>query len=229
MAKSRFENAEQWQTKREIDRINRQIKQAFTKFGADSRLAMQYTTILQGSENRILEGSIAETHALNLRTGQSEPILRYTKDGIPQISTGKATLREFSTISQMQDMLKNLGRMQTVQTAQRQMIAAYEMKKGLPEGSIKSREQQKQAIYEELKEYQESENFREKYLNPLYAYEDKKGVSLQALNEIRQKSKGRWTSKAEYQELVDIATRAEKEIKAGRARIVEDAFSQNQW
>lgn len=226
MAKLRFENAEQWQTKREIDRINRQIKQAFTKFGADSRLAMQYTTILQGSENRMLEGSIAKTRALNLRTGQTEPILRYTKDGIPQISTGKATLREFSTISQMQGMLKNLGRMQTVQTAQRQMIAAYEERTGK---KVIGREQQKQAIYEELKEYRESENFREKYLNPLYAYEDKMGVSLQALNEIRQKSKGRWTSKAEYQELVDIATRAEMEIKAGRARIVEDAFSQNQW
>lgn len=226
MAKSRFENAAQWETKREIDRINRQIKQAFTKFGADSRLAMQYTTILQGSEKRILRDSLSNQQALNMRTGQTEPIVRFTKDGIPQISTGKATLNEFTNISSMQTQLKNLGRMQTVQTAQRQMIQSYEQRTGQ---MVKGREQQKQAIFEELREYRESENFREKYLNPLYAYEDKMGVSLQALVEIRQKSKGRWTSKAEYQELVDIATRAEQEIKSGRARIVDDAFSQNQW
>lgn len=55
MAKSRFESAEQWNTKREIDRINRQIKQAYTKFGADSRLAKQYETILQDYLSQLYE------------------------------------------------------------------------------------------------------------------------------------------------------------------------------
>lgn len=223
MAKSRFENAEQWQTKREIDRINRQIKQAFTKFGADSRLAKQYVTLLQGSENRILAGAIAETRALNLRTGQSEPILRYTKDGIPQISTGKATLREFSSISQMQGMLKNLGRMQTVQTAQRQMIQAYEQRTGQ---TVKGRAGKEIAIREELKQYQTDEKVLRDYLAQLYEYERKNGVKLQAVQEIKDMSKGRWTSRGE---LAAMITTARNAVRAEKKKIVEDVFSQNQW
>lgn len=223
MAKSRFENAEQWQTKREIDRINRQIKQAFTKFGADSRLAKQYVTLLQGSENRMLEGSISKTRALNLRTGQSEPIMRYTKDGIPQISTGKATLREFSSISQMQGMLKNLGRMQTVQTAQRQMIQAYEQRTGQ---KVSGRAGKEIAIREELKQYQTDETVLRDYLAQLYEYERKNGVKLKAVQEIKEMSKGRWTSRGE---LAAMITTAQNAVRAEKKQIVEDVFTQNQW
>lgn len=223
MAKSRFENAEQWQTKREIDRINRQIKQAFTKFGADSRLAKQYITILQGSENRMLEGSISKTRALNLRTGQSEPIMRYTKDGIPQISTGKATLREFTVISQMQGMLKNLGRMQTVQTAQRQMIQAYEQRTGQ---KVKGRAGKEIAIRDELKQYQTDEKVLRDYLSQLYEYEKKNGVKLKAVQEIKDMSKGRWTSRGE---LAAMITTAQNAVRTEKKEIVEDVFSQNQW
>lgn len=223
MAKSRFENAEQWQTKREIDRINRQIKQAFTKFGADSRLAKQYVVILQGSENRMLEGSISKTRALNLRTGQSEPIMRYTKDGIPQISTGKATLREFSSITQMQKMLKNLGRMQTVQTAQNHMIEAYEQRTGQ---KVKGRAGKEIAIREELKQYQTDETILRDYLAQLYEYERKNGVKLKAVQEIKDMSKGRWTSRGE---LAAMITTARNAIRAEKKQIVEDVFSQNQW
>lgn len=223
MAKSRFENAEQWETKREIDRINRQIKQAFTKFGADSRLAKQYITILQGSENRMLEGSISKTRALNLRTGQSEPIMRYTKDGIPQISTGKATLREFSTISQMGGMLKNLGRMQTVQTAQRQMIEAYEQRTGQ---KVKGRAGKEFAIQEELKQYRTDETVLRDYLTQLYDYEKKNGVKLQAVQEIKDMSKGRWTSRGELAAMIATARNA---IRSENKQIVDDVFALNQW
>lgn len=227
MAKSRFENAEQWNTKREIDRINRQIKQAYTKFGADSRLARQYQTILQGSETRILQDSLATQHALNMRTGLTEPIIRYTKDGIPQISTGKATLSEFTRISSMQKQLENLGRMQTVQSAQRHMIDAYKERKGIEE--IKTRQEKQFAIEKELERYRESENFRQNYLNQLYEYERKHGVKLQALQEIREKSKGRWTSYETLDEMKDLAMKAQKEIQAEKAKIIDDVFSKNQW
>lgn len=224
MAKSRFENAEQWNTKREIDRINRQIKQAFTKFGADSRLAKQYETILQGSEDRMLEGSISKARALNQRTGLSEPIMRYTKDGIPQISTGKATLREFTMISAMKSQLENLGRMQTVQTVERHMIEAYKARHGLDE--LKGREQKKHAIAEELKRYNTLENDLSKWKNQLYDYQDKFGVSLQAVQELKRLSKGRWTSEETLREMIEIA---KHEALAEKKQIVEDAFSQNQW
>ena len=223
MAKSRYENAEQWQTKREIDRINRQIKQAFTKFGADSRLAMQYTTILQGSENRMLEGSIAKTRAINMRTGQSEPILRYTADGIPQISTGKATINEFTKISSMQTQLKNLGRMQTVQTAQRQMIQAYEQRTGQ---KVKGRAGKEFAISEELEQYRTDETVLRDYLSQLYEYERKNGVKLKAVQEIKDMSKGRWTSQGELSAMIATARNA---IRAENKQIVDDVFSQNQW
>ena len=223
MAKSRFENAEQWNTKREIDRINRQIKQAFTKFGADSRLAKQYATILQGSETHILRDSLAQQQALNMRTGHTEPIIRYTKDGIPQISTGKATLNEFSNISSMQSQLKNLGRMQTVQTAQRQMISAYEQKTGK---KVKGRAMKETAIREELKQYVTAETLLKDYLTQLYEYEKKHGVKLQAVQEIKSLSKGRWTSQGELAAMIATARNA---IRTEEKKIVDDVFSQNQW
>lgn len=223
MGKSRFENAEQWNTKREIDRINRQIKQAFTKFGADSRLAKQYLTILQGSENKMLEDSISKGRALNQRTGLSEPIMRYTKDGIPQISTGKATLREFTVISAMQKQLQNLGRMQTVQTAQRHMIEAYEQRTGQ---KAKGRAGKEIAIREELKRYQTDEALLKDYLSQLYEYEKKNGVKLQAVLKIKDLSKGRWTSHGELAAMIATAKNA---IIEENKKIVEDVFSQNQW
>jgi len=223
MAKSRFESAEQWETKREIDRINRQIKQAFTKFGADSRLAKQYQTILQGSESRILRDSLSNQQALNMRTGQTEPIVRFTKDGIPQISTGKATLNEFTKISSMQAQLKNLGRMQTVQTAQRQMIQAYEQRTGQ---KVKGRAGKEIAIREELKQYQTDETILRDYLAQLYEYERKNGVKLQAVQEIKDMSKGRWTSQGELAAMIATARNA---IRTEKKQIVEDVFSQNQW
>ena len=223
MAKSRFDNADQWQTKREIDRINRQIKQAFTKFGADSRLARQYIVLLQGSETRMLEGSISKLRALNRRTGQTESILRYTKDGIPQISTGKTTLNEFTNITSMQNQLKNLGRMQTVQTAQRQMIEAYEQRTGK---KVKGRAGKEIAISEELKQYKTDEVILRDYLSQLYEYERKNGVKLQSVQEIKELSKGRWTSSGELAAMIKTA---QNDIRNEKKQIVEDIFSLNQW
>lgn len=223
MAKSRFESAEQWNTKREIDRINRQIKQAYTKFGSDSRLAKQYATILQGSEKSVLRDSLANQMALNMRTGLTEPIIRYTKDGIPQISTGKATLSEFTKISSMQSQLQNLGRMQTVQTAQRHMIEAYEQRTGQ---KVKGRAGKEIAISEELKRYQTDESLLRDYLLQLYEYEKKNGVKLQAVQKIKDLSKGRWTSQGELAAMIATAKNA---IIEENKKIVEDVFSQNQW
>jgi len=223
MAKSRFENAEQWNTKREIDRINRQIKQAFTKFGADSRLAKQYSVILNGSDKRVMRDSLANQQALNMRTGQTEPIVRYTKDGIPQISTGKATLAEFTRISSMQAQLKNLGRMQTVQSAQRQMIRAYEERTGT---TLKTREQKKQAIATELTRYQTSSELLDTYLAQLYEYERKNGVKLQAVKDISSLSRGRWSSQGELAAMIATARNA---VRMENKEIIEDTFSQNQW
>lgn len=223
MAKSRFENSEQWETKREIDRINRQIKQAFTKFGADSRLAKQYSVILNGSDKRVMRDSLANQHALNMRTGQTEPIIRYTKDGIPQISTGKVTLSEFARISSMQAQLKNLGRMQTVQSAQRQMIRAYEERTGT---ELKTREQKKQAIATELTRYQTSSELLDTYLAQLYEYERKNGVKLKAVKDISNLSRGRWSSQGELAAMIATARNA---ARMENKEIIEDAFSQNQW
>lgn len=223
MAKSRFENAEQWNTKREIDRINRQIKQAFTKFGADSRLAKQYSVILNGSDKRVMRDSLANQQALNMRTGQTEPIVRHTKDGIPQISTGKATLSEFTRISSMQAQLKNLGRMQTVQSAQRQMIRAYEERTGT---ELKTREQKKQAIATELTRYQTSSELLDTYLAQLYEYERKNGVKLKAVKDISNLSRGRWSSQGELAAMIATARNA---VRMENKEIIEDTFSQNQW
>lgn len=170
-----------------------------------------------------MRDSLANQQALNRRTGKTEPIIRYTKDGIPQITTGKTTLDEFINITSMQNQLKNLGRMQTVQTAQRQMIEAYEQRTGK---KVKGRAGKEIAIREELKQYQTDETILRDYLAQLYEYERKNGVKLKAVQEIKDFSKGRWTSRGELAAMIATAQNA---IRAEKKEIVEDVFAQNQW
>lgn len=227
MAKSRYESAEQMLIKREIDRINRQIKMAYKNLGEQSYLATQYRTILQGAPEKVERDSLLHGKALNLRTGKIENIVRFTDAGIPQLSTGKSTLNEFQNITAMRKQLKMLGKLQTVAHTQEQMIKAYRAEN--PNVTKITRKDKAAIIQEMADRYAGSENFRQNFLNPLYEYEKKNGVSLVALNEIRATSKGKWTSQEEYEQMIEIAKKADKEIKEGRARIIQDAFAENQW
>lgn len=201
--------------KREIDRINRQIRQAYTKFGAESRLAQQYETLLYGGQRG------GETIA-HMR-GKGFEGVRYTKEGIPQISASKAAIWEFANISAYEKQLKILGKQQTVQTTQKAMIKSYEKRTGQ---SVKGRTAMQAALTEEKQRYQESEKAFSGQLAKLYEIEKKRGVRLKAHEDIKALSKGRWTSESDMQKMREILDKA---IEDENAEIIRDKFGENQW
>lgn len=225
MAKSRFADAQEWMIKREIDRVNRQIKQAFTKLGAESRLAKQYAVLLQGSETKPTEDSLLNRMVMDRRTGEMRPLIRLTAGDIPQISTGKAAIGEFRDITEMRKKLNLLGRQQTVQAAQKAMIKAYEHKTGQ---TVKTRKEQKEAIEAEVSSYKTAETTFNSQMFELYEIRKRRGVELQAIQDIRKLSKGRWTSDTELRAMQAIAEKAIRE-DGGAAVDEEDVFSRNQW
>lgn len=200
------------QIKREIDRINRQIRQAFTKFGAESRLAQQYETLLNAGKSSIAS-----------KGGAFYQGVRYTKTGIPQISAGKASIKEFANITAYEKQLKILGRQQTVQKAQKAMIRAYEERTGQ---KVKGRKAEKEALQSEVERYERNETAFDKAMQKIYEIEKKRGVRLKAHDDIKKLSKGRWTSDADFKKMMEIA---EKAANDENAEIVKDVFAQNQW
>ena len=201
--------------KREIDRINRQIRQAYTKFGADSRLAQQYETLLYGGNRG------GETIA-HMR-GKGFEGVRYTKEGIPQISASAGAIWEFANISAYQKQLKILGKQQTVKSAQSAMVKAFETRTGQ---TVKGRQAMQAAIQEEKKRYSESEKAFSGQLAKLYEIEKKRGVRLKAHDDIKALSKGRWTSESDMQKMTEILNKA---IEDENAEIIRDKFGENQW
>lgn len=224
MAKSRFDSAQDMIIKREIDRVNRQIKQAFTKLGSESRLAKQYGTLIMGSEKGIAEDSLLNRYTLDRRTGQQKPLIRLDKNGIPQISTGKSAIAEFRDITEMQKKLQLLGRQQTVQAAQKAMIKAYEKQSGM---KVRTRAEQREAIASEVKRYQSSQTIFNGQLMQLYEIRKRRGIELQAIQDIKKISKGRWTSDEELKAMQEIAEKAIEED--GGASAEGDVFAKNQW
>lgn len=225
MAKSRFADAQEWMIKREIDRVNRQIKQAFTKLGAESRLAKQYAVLLQGSETKPTEDSLLNRMVMDHRTGEMRPLIRLTAGDIPQISTGKAAIGEFRDITEMRKKLNLLGRQQTVQAAQKAMIKAYERKTGQ---KVKTRKEQKEAIEAEVSSYKTAETTFNSQMFELYEIRKRRGIELQAIQDIRKLSKGRWTSDTELRAMQAIAEKAIRE-DGGAAVDEDDVFAKNQW
>lgn len=201
--------------KREIDRINRQIRQAYTKFGKESRLAQQYETLLYGGKRG------GETVA-QMR-GKGFEGVRYTKEGIPQISASKGAIWDFANISAYEKQLKILGKQQTVKSTQQAMIKAFEKRTGQ---SVKGRAATQSALEEETKRYQEIEKTFSAQLAKLYEIEKKRGVRLKAHDEIKALSKGRWTSDSDMQKMLEIVRKA---IEDDNAEIIKDKFGANQW
>ncbi len=227
MAKSRFDSAQDMIIKREIDRVNRQIKQAFTKLGAESRLAQQYATLLQGSVNKVDPDSLLNRMTLDRRTGETKPLIRLDKNGIPQISTGKSAISEFRDVTEMQKKLKLLGKQQTVQAAQKAMIESYKKRTGQ---EVKTRAEQRAAVASEVNRYLTTQQIFNNQLLELYKIREKRGgVELKAIEDVRKLSKGRWTSDTELRAMQALVEKAIREDGGDAAASSEDVFAKNQW
>lgn len=110
---------------REIERINRQIREAAKQFGTSSGLYKQYETMI----------------APNDRIAFGVDMVRETKTGIIQLSASRRSVREMMTYSSYEKRLQRLGKMDTVATRKEQYIKAYEIRTGRKPRSRKEREE----------------------------------------------------------------------------------------
>ncbi len=185
--------AEQKAIDRELNRINRQIRQAYKIFGRESRLAQQYETLLYtGGKSRKTDSTAP---------AQYTDMVRYTKEGVPQLARSAKAIRMIQTGSAANAVMQ-LGRMQTVQSAQKAMAAAYERRTGQ---KVKSRADMAAAVQAELNVYQTTQGALGRALTEMYRIERERGIKFKGHEKIAQMSKGRWTSQETLQEMAQIA------------------------
>lgn len=206
------------QIKREIDRINRQIRQAYKKLGKESRLYQQYETLLYPSKNQ-------RKNAVSTMRGKNFEGVRYTKEGIAQISVSKWAVWEFASLSYYEKQLQMLGRMQTVESAQKAMVRAYTERTGQ---KVRTRKEISAALQAEKERYITMEKAFDVGMDKLYAIERERGVRLKAKEDIKKLSKGRWTSDEDFKKMQEILEDALNRDK-NELEVVEDVFTKNQW
>lgn len=197
---------EQQNIDREINRINRQIRQAFTILGKESRLAKQYETILSGYTE---SGKQTNRDAPMQHAG----MLRQTKTGIPQLSRSKKTIEMIRTGS-IGNTLMQLGRQQTVQEAQKAMVKAYEKRYGQ---KVKGKAATKAAIQSEVNLYNKTQSRMSSALKEMYRIERERGIKFKNHDDIKKLSKGRWTSQEDLEKMIDLA---EKVVQDENAAII---------
>lgn len=198
---------EQQNIDREINRINRQIRQAFTILGKESRLAKQYETILSGYS----EGGKQINKDAPM---QYDKMLRYTNAGIPQLSRSKKTIEMIRTGS-IGNTLIQLGRQQTVQKAQKAMVKAYEKRTGK---KVKGKAAAKVAVESEVNLYNKTQNRMSSALMEMYRIERERGVKFKNHDEIKKLSKGRWTSQEDLDKMISLA---EEAVQNENAAVIE--------
>lgn len=198
---------EQQNIDREINRINRQIRQAFTLLGKESRLAKQYETILSGYS----EGGKQTNRDAPM---QHAGMLRQTKTGIPQLSRSKKTIEMIRTGS-IGNTLIQLGRQQTVHEAQKAMVKAYEKRTGQ---KVKGKAAAKSAVESEVNLYKKTQSKMSSALMEMYRIEKERGVKFKNHDEIKKLSKGRWTSQEDLDKMISLA---EETVQNENAAVIE--------
>lgn len=205
---------EQQAIDRELSRINRQIRQAFTKLGKDSRLAQQYETLLYSKQSGSKHGKDKTAPA------SYKDLVRYDKNGVPQLSRSKSSIRLVQTGGAAQAII-NLGRMQTVQQAEAAMIKAFEKRTGQ---KVKGAKSKRAAVKDEAEHYLKIGSRLQGALHELYRIEQDRGVKFKSHDDIKKLSKGRWTSEKDLQEMISIAEKtvadAEKGITSEATEVV---------
>lgn len=207
---------EQQAIDRELNRINRQIRQAFTKLGRESRLAQQYETILYSKQSGSKAGKDKTAPA------SYQDLVRYDKNGIPQLSRSKASIRLVQTGGAAQAII-NLGRMQTVQQAEATMVRAFEKRTGQ---TVKGAKQKRAAVRDEAERYLKISSRLQAALRELYRIEEDRGVKFKSHDDIKKLSKGRWTSEEDLQRMISIAEQTVNDAEKGIASETAEVINQ---
>ena len=163
--------AEQLLIKREIDRINRQIRSAAAVFGTESGLYKHYMTLI-APDSKISFGC---------------DMVRENKQGIIQLSLSRKSIIQMQQFTQYSKRLQQLGKVPTVQETRKQYIRSYEERTG---EKVKNRSQEAAAISyvrEELKGlFYDVSSLLEQY----YSLERKQGGRFISHDKLKSLSKG---------------------------------------
>lgn len=203
--------SEQKAIDRELNRINSQIRQAYKQLGANSRLAKQYEILLTGYSET---GRNIDKNA-PMQQGGEKSMLRYNKEGIPQLSRTAAHIRMIQA-GALANSIMQLGRMQTVAHAKKATIAAYEKRTGK---KVKGAKNRQAAFEDELDRYQKMQTRFNAAKAEMYRIETARGVRFVNHNEIKKLSKGRWTSDENFNKMIKLA---EETIADENAAVVSE-------
>lgn len=195
---------------REIRRINRQIEQSYKKLGSESRLSNQYASLLYGIDQS--RGKISSGETLSNRG-----LIREV-NGIPQISRSKSSLNIIGSGGATTAVIKQLGRMQTVQHAQKAIIAAYEKREGK---KVRGKSEKERIVKQESERYTKMEKSFRRSLQELYAIENERGIRLEVVQRVKDISRGRYTSEEDFEFMQKIV---EDELEKEDHEIVQDVL-----
>lgn len=176
---------------RQIERINYQLRAVAKEFGEQSRLYRHYENFLTSTRKNTLADA---------------GLIRETKGGVLQIRVDKAAIREMNRYSAYEKAVSRLQKFQTVGQRKKEMIEAYERRKGVSvKGKRETAEAYKQERQFELEVYEKVNDVLYKY------YELEKqvgnGKEFTSHDELRRLSRGSHTSPEDLSRMVMIAQR----------------------
>ena len=176
-----------------IKRINNKINQ-YATIGTDSRHYQLIESIFD------LGGKNKEAQSRSWSTLSGEMTLQ-SKDGVLQLSRSKAALNMYQ-ISDYKRVLQQLDRMESAAKARRTALKAFKSRTGK---TPKTKKERDEAIRAEVDHYNRIQKRLEKSLGELYRIERERGIEFKAHEDIKSKSKGRWTSSQTLEEMLDLA------------------------
>lgn len=182
---------------REIDnmikRINNKIR-SYASIGTDSRHYQLIESIFD------IGGKSKDASGRSWSTLSGEMTLQ-TKDGTLQLSRSKDALNMYQ-ISDYKRVLQQLDRMESAAKARRTALKAFKARTGQTPKTAKERNE---AIRSEIDHYNKIQKRLEKSLGELYKIEKERGIEFKAHEDIKAKSKGRWTSSQTLEEMLNLA------------------------
>ena len=176
-----------------IKRINNKIR-SYASIGTDSRHYQLIESIFD------IGGKSKDAQSRSWSTLSGEMTLQDI-NGTLQLSRSKAALNMYQ-ISDYKRVLQQLDRMESAAKARRTALKAFKSRTGQTPKTAKERDE---AIRAEVDHYNKIQKRLEKSLGELYRIEKERGIEFKAHEDIKSKSKGRWTSSQTLEEMLDLA------------------------
>lgn len=193
-----------------IRSINRQMSQAAKTFGTDHHLYRRYEAIISGFAH---ENAKKASHT----SLEDAYLVRWNKDGVLQLTRSKADLDQYQ-ITAYKRVLKQLAKQQKVKDVKKHVLEAYKRMTGI---TPKTAAEKRAAIAEQLDIEGTAQRSFSKVRDRVYEIIEQRGISFQAVEEVKAISKGSFTS---YADLARMTEKYEAVLKGEDKRILENGL-----